>query len=68
MSQMMEEDLSFAPLGAEQEIEYAVQTQQVFGLIDAALQQVKNVNNSVVDFPSVYDEKLRQLIDAVPVE
>lgn len=68
MSQMMEEDLSFAPLGAEQELEAAVQSQQVFGLIDAALQQVRNVSNNVIDFPSIYDEKLRQLIDAVPME
>lgn len=68
MSQMMEEDLSFAPLGAEQEIEAAVQSQQAFSLIDAALQQVRNVSNNVIDFPSIYDEKLRQLIDAVPME
>lgn len=69
MSQMLpEQDMTFAPLGAEQTADMMMQQQQAFGLIDAALKQVQQPQGSVADFPSIYDDKLRQLIDAVPVE
>lgn len=68
MSQMMEQDMTFAPLGAEQDAAVLMQQQQIFGLIDTALQQVQQPSGSINDFPSIYDGKLRQLIDAVPME
>lgn len=69
MSQMMpEQDMTFAPLGAEQDASVLMQQQQAFGLIDEALKQVQRPQGNVLDFPSIYDDKLRQLIDAVPVE
>lgn len=64
-----EQDMSFAPLGAELAIETHAQNQQVDNLLDEALELVEQPMGIVVDeFPSIYDDKLRQLIDAVPVE
>lgn len=64
-----EQDMSFAPLGAELTIEAQQQNQQVENLLDEALELVEQPMGVVFDeFPSIYDDKLRQLIDAVPVE
>lgn len=68
MSQLQELDMSFAPLGAELDLEAAQQHQQFEGLIDEAISMVEQPMGLVDDFPTMYDEKLRQLIDAVPME
>lgn len=68
MSQLPDTDMSFAPLGAEAMMQNAMQEQAFTSVIDDALAQVRNPQPMISSFPSAYDEKLRQLIDAVPVE
>lgn len=68
MSQLSDTDMSFAPLGTEALMQNAMQEQAFTSIIDDALAQVRNPQHMVSSFPSVYDEKLRQLIDAIPVE
>lgn len=68
MSQLPELDMSFAPLGAELDMEMAQQHQQFESMIDEAISMVEQPMGVVDEFPTMYDEKLRQLIDAVPME
>lgn len=63
-----EPDLFFAPLGAEQTMEAAMQSQQFDQLIADARALIETPDSHTDDMPALYDAQLRALIDAVPLE